>query len=200
MRVEAWLGFFRGHPQKRLFSFTDLVNLTGEPARSLSVQLSRLAASGIIQRPAKGWYENPFSPPTSEDVAMVLRYPSYLSLEYALSAHGILSQTVQTLTLVTIKLPYTVRTQGVVYEYHQIRKDLFWGFTTHGFVTMADPEKAFLDFLYLRYLRGRRTSPDVRVLVDGLRLDALDVRRLRRYASVFGATMMAILTTLGLQE
>ena len=200
MKVEAWLGFFRSHPEKRLFSFTDLVHLTGEPTGSLSVQLSRLSKSGIIRRPAKGWYENPFSPPTAEEVAMVLRYPSYLSLEYALSAHGILSQAVQTLTLVTTKLPYTVKTHGAIYEYHQIRKDLFWGFSTNGMVTMADPEKAFLDVLYLRHLRGRGRSRSVNALVHDFRLDALDGRRLTRYGAIFGATMMATLHQLGFQD
>jgi predicted transcriptional regulator of viral defense system len=200
MRVEAWLRFFRSHPEKRLFSLTDLQNLTGERAESLSVQLSRMVASDIIRRPAKGWYENPFSQPTTEEVAMVLRYPSYLSLEYALSTHGIISQTVQTLTLVTIKLPYTVRTHGAIYEYHQIRKDLFWGYTTNGMVNMADPEKALLDFLYLRYIRGRGVSRNIRALVDELRLDAIDVNRLRRYGTVFGTTMMTTISQLGLEN
>lgn len=200
MRIEAWLSFFRSHPEKRLFSFTDLQNLIGEPTESLSVQLSRLVTSGIIRRPAKGWYENPFSPPTTEEVAMVLRYPTYLSLEYALSAHGILSQAVQTLTLVTVKTPYTVRTHGAVYEYHQIRKDLFWGYTTNGMVNMADPEKAILDFLYIRHVHGRGVSRSLQAITDDLRIEGFDIHRIRQYAAVFGPTMMKILSQLRLQE
>jgi hypothetical protein len=200
MRLEAWLSFFRSHPEKRLFSFADLQNLITEPAGSLSVQLSRMVASGIIRRPAKGWYENPFSPPTTEEVAMVLRYPSYLSLEYALSAHGILSQAVQTLTLVSVKLPYTVRTHGAIYEYHQIRKNLFWGYITHGMVNMADPEKAFLDFLYIRHVHGRDVSRSLHGITDDLRLENLDINRLRQYAAIFGPTMMKILSQLGLPD
>ena len=196
MRIDAWLSFFSSHPEKRLFSFTDLQNLVGETAGSLSVQLSRMTTSGIIRRPAKGWYENPFSPPTTEEVAMVLRYPSYLSLEYALSAHGILSQAVQTLTLVTVKLPYTVRTHGAIYEYHQIRKSLFWGYTTHDRVNMADPEKAFLDFLYIRLIHGRGDSRSPHDVTNDLRLEGLDINRLRQYATVFGPTMMKALSQL----
>jgi hypothetical protein len=94
------------------------------PGQSDNVGLSRLIHAGVITRAAHGWYENPFSPPSPEEKAMVLRYPSYLSLEYALSKQGILSQGAQTLTLMTTKLPYTYTTTQVVYEYHQIKKGL----------------------------------------------------------------------------
>ena len=85
---------------------------------------------------------------------MVIRRPSYLSLEYALSRHGILSQNVFTLTLVTPKLPYTYRTQGGIMEYHQIKRTLFRGYVAEGSVLVAEPEKALLDLVYIRYVRG----------------------------------------------
>ena len=95
MKVDEWLDLFRQNRGKSLFSLSDLVLLTGDQRPSLSVQLSRLVASGVIERPARGWYANPFAFPSDEEVAMVIREPSYLSMEYALSREGILSQQVQ---------------------------------------------------------------------------------------------------------
>jgi len=83
--------FFQKHRQKKLFSLTDLLQMTGERRTSLLVQLSRLNKEGLVERVSQGWYANPFSPPTPEEAAMVIRYASYLSLEYALSRSGLLN-------------------------------------------------------------------------------------------------------------
>ena len=125
MKVDEWINFFKQHSEKKLFSISDLSQLTGISKSSLSVQLTRLVKAKIIRRAAQIWYENPFSNPSAEEISMVVRYPSYLSMEYALSKHGILSQTTYTLTLITTKLPYTYKTKQTVYEYHQIGKSFF---------------------------------------------------------------------------
>ncbi|HEC87730.1 MAG TPA: hypothetical protein ENI52_00255, partial [Thermoplasmata archaeon] len=155
MKVDEWFEFFKKYKEKKLFSFTDILQLTGGDKPKIYVELSRLVKSGIVNRVAKNWYENPFSPPSKEEIAMVLRYPSYLSMEYSLSKQGILSQMVYTLTLVTTKLPYTYKTSKAVYEYHQINKNLFWGYKREGNILSAEPEKALLDLIYIRYAKNR---------------------------------------------
>ena len=77
MKVDEWLNFFKNHSEKKLFNLSDISQLTGEKKTSLSVQLTRLAKSGVINRAAKFWYENPFNPPSAEEISMVIRYPSY---------------------------------------------------------------------------------------------------------------------------
>jgi len=46
VKVDEWLSFFKHHREKSLFSLSDLTQLTGEHAASLSVQLTRLVKAG----------------------------------------------------------------------------------------------------------------------------------------------------------
>ncbi len=194
MKVDEWLDLFRQNRGKSLFSLSDLVLLTGDQRPSLSVQLSRLVASGVIERPARGWYANPFAFPSDEEVAMVIREPSYLSMEYALSREGILSQQVQVLTLVTTRLPYTFRTGDVVFEYHQVKRPLFWGYRREGEVMVAEPEKALLDLVYVRHIRGRdMTRGALDSLMDDMYLEELDKQRLSLHAELFDSRTRAVL-------
>jgi predicted transcriptional regulator of viral defense system len=186
MRVDEWLDLFRGNRGKGLFSLSDLVLLTGDQRSSLTVQLSRLVSSGVIERPARGWYANPFATPSDEEVAMVIRRPSYLSMEYALSRSGILSQRVHVLTLVTTNLPYTFRSGDAVLEYHQVKRSLFRGYVPEGDVQVAEPEKALLDLIYVRHVRGRDlTMGALGSLVDDMDLEEMDPARLSLHARAF---------------
>lgn len=194
MKVDEWLNFFKNNKKKKLFSLYDLAQLTGENKSSLSVQLTRLVKTNVINRIAQSWYENPFATPSIEETSMVIRYPSYLSLEYSLSKHGILSQTIHTLVLVTTKLPYTYKTDKAIYEYHQIKKSLFWGYKREGTVLIAEPEKALLDLIYIRHMcNGEMTQNDIASIVNDMDLSELDEKKLHRYAKRFDPKMKNIL-------
>lgn len=187
MKLAEWMRFFRGNRGKRIFSLSDLSQMTGQPRASLLVQLSRLEKEELLDRVAQGWYGNPFAPPSPEGVAMVLRHPAYLSLEYALSKHGVLSQNAFTLTLATTRPSYTYRTGGTVYEYHQLSRHLFWGFAEAGGVATGEPEKALADLVYVRAVRGRALDPaGLASLLDDMYLEDLDPARLACYAARFG--------------
>lgn len=197
MKVDEWLNFFKKHKEKKLFSLSDLVQLTGEDKSSLSVQLTRLVKAGVVSRAAQVWYENPFMPPSSEEVGMVIRYPSYLSMEYALSKHGVLSQAVYTLTLVTTKLPYTYRTDRAVYEYHQISQSLFWGYLREGTVLTAEPEKALLDLIYIRCVsNGELIMDGMASLVNDMTVYEFDLKKLQRYSKKFNSRTRKVLAEL----
>ena len=197
MKVDEWLAFFKKHNEKKLFSLSDLSQLTAENKPSLSVQLSRLVKAGVISKAAHEWYENPFSPPSAEEVAMVIRFPSYLSMEYALSKHGVLSQTVHTITLITTKLPYTYKTSNGVYEYHQISKSLFWGYKKEGTVLIGEPEKAFLDFVYIRCVSNNEIKiNNLASLINDMDIHEFDLKKLHRYAKRFSSATRKILSQL----
>jgi predicted transcriptional regulator of viral defense system len=197
LKMDEWLDLFRTNRGKRLFSLSDLVLLTGDDRSSLTVQLSRLVSSGVIERPARGWYANPFAPPSDEEVAMVIRRPSYLSMEYALARHGVLSQQARVLTLVTPRLPYTVRSGDAVFEYHQVKRSLFRGYGTEGDVMVAEPEKALLDLIYVRHVRGRgMTRGSLDSLADDMYLEELDGARLSLHARAFDVKTRRVLEQL----
>ena len=116
------------------------------------------------------------------------------SMEYALSWHGILSQDVHTYTLVTTKLPHTYRSDEDIFEYHQIKRSLFWGFKIEGTVQVAVPEKALLDLLYIRYTRNRNASErTILSLMDDMYLEELDKKKLDSFSKKFDKTTRRIL-------
>ena len=197
MKVDEWLNFFKQHSEKKLFSMPDLAQLTGISKVSLSVQLTRLVKAKIVHRAAQVWYENPFNSPTTEEIAMVIRYPSYMSMEYALSKHGILSQATHTLTLITTKSPYTYKTEQTVYEYHQMHKSLFWGYKKEGTVLTAEPEKALLDFIYIRHVKNKELNINgVSSLINDMSLNELNLEKIKEYSKEFTPKTRKILNQL----
>jgi hypothetical protein len=123
--------------------------LTDEDSSSLSVQLSRLVKTGVINRVARDWYENPFNSPSSEECSMVLRNPSYLSMEYALYKEGVLSQQVFTLTIITTKQPYLYKKENIKYEYHQIKKSLFGDLLRETLLLLQNLKRHYLTLIYI---------------------------------------------------
>jgi len=197
MKVDEWLNFFKKHPQKNLFSVSDLKLLVDEPLPSLAVQLTRLVHARVITRVARGWYANPFYPPSAEEVAMVLRVPSYLSLEYALAKQHVLSQRVYTLTLVTPRSPYMFQSSVGNIEYHQIKKSLFWGYSTEKGILIATPEKAFLDLVYLRSIHSKElTVNGVQSLLGDMDLEVFEKKKLSKYLDRFGKKTKAFVLQL----
>ena len=187
MKVDEWLNFFKQHQRKKLFSLSDLSQLTGIVKSSLSVQLTRLVKAKVIHRAAQVWYENPFNTPVAEEISMVIRYPSYLSMEYALSKHGILSQSVYALTLITTKPQYTYNTKQTVYEYHQISRSLFWGYKKEGTVLTSEPEKALLDLIYIRLIKNKELNMNgIASLLNDMSMDEFNLQRIQKYSKNFG--------------
>ena len=200
MKIDEWLNFFKKHNQKTIFTLSDLSQLTGIKKSILSVELNRLIKSNLIQRASQDFYENPFNQPTIEEIAMVKRYPSYLSMEYALSKQGILSQRAYTLTLVTTKLPIVYKTKDATFEYHQIARALFWGYKKQGLIQIAEPEKAILDLVYIRNFKNKETSlNDIKSMIDDMVFDEIDKNKLIKYSKKYPKNVQKILTSLTIQ-
>jgi len=197
MKINEWMDLFKKNTSKKIFSLNDLKVLSGDNTSTVSVQLSRLSRMGMVKNPVKGWYLNPFNTPSMEELSMVLRTPSYLSLEYALSRHGILSQDVHTYTLVTTKLPHTYRSDESIFEYHQIKRSLFWGYSTEGNVNIADPEKALLDLIYIRYSKNKEGNEEQMMsMIDDMYVEDLEKSRMRAYSTRFDRTTKEFISRL----
>ncbi len=194
MKLDQWLEFFREHREKTMFSFSDIVQLTDEDKNSISVQLNRLVRSNVIKRVVRGWYQNPFNPPSTEEIAMVIRYPSCLSMEYVLSKKDILSQTVYTLTLVTTKQTYNYSYEGRELEYHQIKKPLFFGYEEDGSVLTAHVEKALLDLIYIRCVKTDGMDANgLSSITDDMYLDQFNKEKLTDYSKEYPKKVKNIL-------
>lgn len=89
-----------------------------------------------------------------EYLANILRYPSYVSLEYAAAQYGLIPEGVTVVTCVTLKTPRTYQTPLGSFTYKNISEKLFSGYNYVKFagkpVTVARPGKALFDLLYFK--------------------------------------------------
>ncbi|MDA2936255.1 hypothetical protein MYX06_03495 [Patescibacteria group bacterium AH-259-L05] len=87
-------------------------------------------------------------------IANKIYEPSYLSLEYALQYYSLIPEAVFLRTSVTPRKTRQIRTPLGNFLYQTVKNSLFFGYTleTIDNITfkIAEPEKALLDFLYLR--------------------------------------------------
>lgn len=176
MKIENWLDFFKKNKQHKIFHFNHLKLITGMNNHALRVALKRLNDKKLIRRICRGYYVNPFSTVTLEEISAYIYEPSYISLESALSRYGVLSQIPQVLTCVTTKLPRVFNTSPGPIEYRQVKKDYFFGFVKESSYFLAEPEKALLDFLYLE--RGKRIGQRY----SEFNLKGLNLKKLNNYA------------------
>lgn len=89
-----------------------------------------------------------------EYLANIIRYPSYISLEYALSKYGLIPEGIFSLTSVTLKSSRVYKNSLGNFIYRSIKEDLFLGFENRDFegkrIKIATRAKALFDFLYFR--------------------------------------------------
>ena len=128
-------------------------------SKQLLIQLSRWAKRGELFRLKQGLYQ--FSDRLVDEFTLAgyLYSPSYISLETALNNQGIIpdvSLNVTSVSPTTTKIIKTVRGR---FLYSKIQQPLFFGWQTvkdtNGFhYQIALPEKALLDWIYLRKINN----------------------------------------------
>lgn len=97
--------------------------------------------------------------------------PSYLSLEYVLAKHQILSEPARSITSITTKTTRETINFVGAFRYYSITEKLFIGYNVKYFsgapVLEAGKSKALFDYLYLRFLKNEpvnaRSIEDLRL-------------------------------------
>jgi len=163
-------------------------------------KITRLLADGDIVRIKKGLYcfgealrKEPIS---REYLANLILGPSYVSLEYALSFHGLIPERVEQLTSVTTRRAREFTTPLGHFSYHTLRNPryavgVYLEMSGNARFLMASAEKALVDKIWTdKRISGRRASDFESYLLEDLRIDpddlrALDRARLRNIADVF---------------
>ena len=129
-----------------------------DPA-DVASQLSRWVATGKLLQLRRRVYALPAArrrrAPHPFETANLLVRPSYVSLEAALSFHGMIPEAVFTTTSITSARPVLHRTPLGDFEYRHVSAGLFWGYRSVEVAPgvsalVARPEKALLDLVYLR--------------------------------------------------
>jgi len=145
------------------FSLDDLASLETDKGY-LKVLLSRYEKAGKAVRLKKGLYvakeylektkENGAGSVYLEFLANLLYQPSYLSLDYILYKHNLLTEVPVNFTSVALKKTKALSNNLGRFFYRKVKSDLFIGFETvkeGGFtVSRATKAKALFDYLYLR--------------------------------------------------
>jgi predicted transcriptional regulator of viral defense system len=112
--------------------------------------------NGWIKRIRRFWYADSSFNPESYDyffIANKIYSPSYISLESALSDYGFIPETTLQITSVSTRKTNLFDTQYGVFSYQSIKNNLYFGYevieNNDRPFTLATPEKAILDYLYL---------------------------------------------------
>ena len=133
-----------------------MVYALGGNWRCMQVQMSRWVRGGKLIKLAREKYV--FSPLYQKKefpevyVANHLVYPSYVSLEYALSFFALIPEAVFSVTSVTPLRPCAYQTLSGNFVYRHLKKEMFWGYESESErareAMIACPEKALLDTFY----------------------------------------------------
>ena len=116
-------------------------------------------------------------------VSAIILPQSYLSLEYVLQKHNILTEVTHPITAITTKNTRSVNNILGTFWYRNLRADLYNGFsisTYHGIpFAEASLAKALFDYLYLRPLSNILRAANVD-LADELRLNLDEIPKAGR--------------------
>jgi len=176
---------------KDFFSMKDLKKLFPEESH-LRISVKRMLDAGVIFQIAHGLYALKQENLDVEKIATRFYYPSYISFESALSKYDVINQGLYGLSLATTRHSKKVSLSGVDCEYSQIKPALFFGFDLLNGTYLAQPEKAFLDMVYLMTL-GRRKGN-----TSEWHLDMLDKRKLAEYMAFFPKNVKKQIANMGL--
>lgn len=138
--------------------------------------------SGLFIKLKNGLYALRIRPPSEFEIANRVYTPSYVSLEYAMMYHGIIPESVYTITSVTTKPTREFIINNLSYTFSKIKKNAFSGYlrksSDGNIVLIATPEKALVDYLYFVDLGKKLVN-------DRLDVSKLSKSKLIKYAKLF---------------
>lgn len=170
---------------KPYFGYEDIARVLNISPNSAKVAASRYVKAGILIRIKRNLYvlfENwaIMSLEQKFTIANLIQVPSYISLMTALSYYEITTQLQQDyIESVGIRRTKDITIEKTVFRYTKIKPELYFGFKRMRGFFIAEPEKAFVDALYLQSL-GRRS-----IDTSSLDLDKLDWPRILEISKSF---------------
>jgi predicted transcriptional regulator of viral defense system len=152
---------------------------------SVLVNLTRWQKEGLLERVTRGAYLVRDIPTDPAVVACALIPEAYISLEYAMSHHGMLLDRVYRVDLACARRVRSFDIRNTHVHIAKIPPRLNWGWETadsiHGPIRIARPEKALFDRIYL----DRRALPGTNYFEDmGLQPDSLDPNTFAELAKI----------------
>jgi len=168
--------------RSKIFTPLDLQRIFGVSYETARKFILRHVKEGFIIKLKKGLYSLEVYLPSELEIANRVYSPSYVSLEYALMFYSIIPDTVYTITSVAAKSTREFVINNISYTYSKIKKNAFRGYLRKSvegnIVLIAEPEKAFIDYLYFVDL-GQKT------VYDRIDVNKLSKNKLIEHAKLF---------------
>jgi predicted transcriptional regulator of viral defense system len=185
------------------FGASDLAPI-GEERAYLNIILSRQVKRGTMVRLRKNLYvaknyldtaeKKGFFSDYVEFTANKLYSPSYLSLDYVLHEHNMLTELPRNITSVALRKTDQFSNELGNFIYHKIKEELYLGFKVvkkgNFSILKATKAKALFDFLYLRkrLIVDQKAVSELRLNLD--ELTKSDFRELKGYVELEGSKRM----------
>jgi predicted transcriptional regulator of viral defense system len=140
---------------KLFFSYNDIAQKLGITPQAARVSAARYVKQGLLLRLKRNMY---MLKDTWKDldikqkfkIANYIQTPSYISLLTALEYYDITTQMQQNFVeSIALKRTKEIIIEETVFNFKRIDKKLYFGFLKLKDVFIAEPEKAFLDGIYL---------------------------------------------------
>ena len=115
--------------------------------------------------------------------------PSYISLEMALSYHGLIPESVYGITSVSSRKTYSFNSQLAKFNYRKIKPELMFGYQlvnyqNHNF-KIAEIEKAILDFFYVNSrIKTEGEFEELRINRDTFQ-ERVNIEKLKSYLAQY---------------
>lgn len=184
-----------------IFSLQDLKNLFPEERiKTLSNQIGFWIKKGYIARLRREVYE--FLQKGNSEipdlyVAGKIYYPSYISLETALSLYGLIPDVAAQVTCVTTKISRKFKNKYGLFIYHTIKQPAYQGYKLidySGFkILLAEKEKALVDFVYFLMKHGQKPDFEKLRLNEDILKNNFDWVKAVKYAKLFNTKVVDIL-------
>lgn len=174
-----------------VFSFEDLrVFYTEESRENLKKLIYRWKKKGWITSLKRGLYELTYPVDFNLPdlyISNKLYYPSYVSLETALSYYSIIPEVSMAVTSITTKPTRRFKNKHGLFIYRTLKKESFTGYsveTQRNFdVRIAEVEKAVVDYLYFKMRYDKKFNIQEERFDKSL-IGGLNKEKLKRYAKL----------------
>lgn len=145
-------------------------------SRHANISLARWEKRGEISRLKRGLYVVANKPVDEQVIANYLYQPSYVSMETVLNHSGIIPDVSGVITSVVTGKPRKFGNEEGSFSYSRVSRHLFFGYElirdikSGLLMKIAIPEKALLDYMYVRRVRQ---LDEVRIEWENLRKTVL---------------------------
>lgn len=186
--VLKWIGIFKNG--LKFYHLSDLMKISGLEYAAARKAAQKLVRGKILIKIGPEYFANNFSTVQTEEIANAAYSPSYVSCETVLFQQGVLDQAPFAIVSISTRKSRRIRITGNYLYYRKVKPSLFWGYQRMEGCVKAEPEKAFLDWLYFQ------SKTQIQSGLDEINWDMLDMDKLWRYARKYPEHIRKALRTI----